>query len=333
LCLFILSFSAFLLLGGIEEDRLLSIESAINQGVAYLVGNQNEDGSVSLDNDETFKVWETANVLLAVHIADRTKTNFCRKATEFLLDCQRQDGSFYSARSFEKGHHCVETTSVSLLALAAANKDISRGVRFLLDKQMPDGSWEIGIPQIREDRFFPSVTGYALGTLMCLRIFNEQIQKGMDYILRTQKEDGSWGQSGLYYDTPFYATHLNLLALRLFGLEKSRSCQRAVAFIEKDQNGDGSWGRQRKDRPSPALKTSLALNSLLTSLDRSDCASIERGIHWLLRSQKTDGHWDGGNFVDFPGKKEDIFSTAMAVLALKRYEYYKKGMLLLCPDG
>jgi hypothetical protein len=74
--LFILSFSAFLLLGGIEEDRLLSIESAINRGVAYLVGNQNEDGSVSLDNDETFKVWETANVLLAVHITDRTKTAF-----------------------------------------------------------------------------------------------------------------------------------------------------------------------------------------------------------------------------------------------------------------
>lgn len=330
LSLLILSFSAPLHSGKIEEDRPVNIEQAINRGVTYLVNNQNEDGSVSLDNDETFKVWETANAFLAVHTADRTKTFFLKKAMDFLISCQRQDGSFYSAVSFEKEHYCMETTSVSLLALAAADKDISRGIQFILDKQRSDGSWEIGIPQIETERSFPSVTGHVLSTLLCLNVKEDTISEGMTYLLKTQKSDGSWGKSWVYYDTPYYATHMNLLALKLYGVELGRNYRRAVAFIKKSQNLNGSWGIDGIDRPSLALRTSLALNSLLIFPDKTDSQSIDKGIDWLWKNQSPDGHWNGGCFVNFSGKKEDIFCTAVAILALKRYEAYQRNEMLLC---
>ena len=315
----------------IKRENNTNIEETLNKGITYLVNSQNEDGSISLDNDETFKVWETANAFLAVHTADKSKNLFFERAANFLLSCQRKDGSFYSRVSFKKDEYCMETTPASVLALAIAKKDVSEGVLFMLNKQDSDGSWEIGIPEIKMDKFFPSVTGYVLSMIMCLNVSNDNISKGIEYLLKTQQDDGSWGKSSIYYDTPYYATSVNLLSLKLYGLEESDNYKRAISYIKINQNEDGSWGKDSVDRPSRALRTSLALNSLLISPDKSDSKSIEKGIKWLIKNQKPEGYWDGGYFVIFPGKKEDIFCTAVSILALERYESSKKNGALICP--
>ena len=72
---------------------------------------------------------------------------------------------------------------------------------------------EIGIPDMKKHRFWPSITGYALRTLLYLKVSSDnQISKGIEWLLHSQNEDGSWGSSWIYYDTPYYATHLILWA-------------------------------------------------------------------------------------------------------------------------
>ena len=113
-----------------KNINIKGVREAINKGVEYLVNNQNSDGSVSLNNDKTFKVWETANTILAVHTADKGKEDFFKKATAFLLSIQREDGSFSHTVSFKENDYCMETTPTTILALfiTIENKSIRKSV-------------------------------------------------------------------------------------------------------------------------------------------------------------------------------------------------------------
>jgi prenyltransferase beta subunit len=311
--------------------EITDIKDSISKGIDYLEDNQNKDGSVSLNNDSTFKVWETANTLFVVRASKEDKKSFIDNATNFLLSAQRDDGSFYHTVSFKKDYYCMETTSISIIALSGNKESINKGTFFILDKQTKNGSWEIGTPFINKERFFPSISGFALISLMCQNIYNGNISKGIEYIQKSQLEDGSWGNSWIYYDTPYYAIYVNLLALKLYGMEDSDNYKKAIDYIQENQNSDGSWGGKNTGRPSKSLRTSLALNSLLINPDKENSETIEKGFEWLIKKQSYDGHWEGGYFVNVPDKKEDIFATDMAILALIRYKSYKNNEIFLCP--
>jgi len=302
------------------------IENSINKGAEYLVNNQHDDGSLYLEDDKRWTVWETANAIISINQADKNKKLFLKKAINFLLKCQREDGSFFHAISFEKDDYCMETTAECLLALAIVKKDIKKGIQFMLNKQNIDGSWEIGTPGIIKRRSWPSIAGFVLNALLCLGASSNQISKGIEFLLKKQHDDGSWGSNWIYYDTPYYPTFSILSALKQYNLIESDSYKRAVNFIKKNQNPDGSWGSDITDKPRPSksLRTALALNSLLISPFKSDFKSIENGINWLLNVQESDGCWDGGYFVNWPGKKEDIYTTSLAIYAIKKYGHLIK---------
>ena len=107
--------------------------------------------------------------------------------------------------------------------------------------------------------------------------------------------------------------------LKKAGFDNSPSFKNAVKYIIKKQNADGSWGVKNRNRPSKNLRTSLALNSLIISNSPHNKKRIEKGINWLLNTQKSDGSWDGGMFVGWPGKKEDIFTTTTVIRMLNKY--------------
>ena len=305
----------------------IDVEESINKGVEYLRSKQNEDGSVILNGDTRWPVWETANSIHAVQTADNNKKEFLEKAVNFLLSAQRIDGSFCHTVSNTKDNYCMETTATAVLALATAKKNVDKTVSFMLSKQNQDGSWEIGIPDMFKHRFWPSITGFVLNSLLHLKISSNQISKGIDFLLEKQQENGSWGSSWIYYDTPYYPTHVILSTLRLYGLADSEAYKKSINFIENKQNMDGSWCMKTADKPRPsrACRTTLALNSLQISPNKLDFKYIERGINWLVKEQESDGHWEGGYFVNWPGKKEDIFATSMAIISLKKYEQYIKS--------
>ena len=158
--------------------------------------------------------------------------------------------------------------------------------------------------------------------LLELKISSDKISKGIEFLIKKQQEDGSWGSNWVYYDTPYYPIHIILLAFKLYKLNESMNYKKAIKYILEKQNKDGSWSLQttEKPRPSKTLRTALALNSLLVYPEKSYIESIENGFRWILREQKSDGHWDGGYFVNWPGKKEDIYTTSMVIRALNKYQ-------------
>jgi len=314
----------FLLAGFNDSPQTERIKPKLTSGVHFLLKQQNADGSIYQQNSPIFKVWETANALVAVHTVQSNSSPAKEKMLSFLLSARRQDGSFYHTISFAEQEFCIETTAVGLLALWLGGKkqETQKGASFLLHKQSPSGSWEIGTPAIKRDRFFPSVTGYALSTLALLELSPDNENKGIDFILDTQQSNGSWGSSPVYYGTPYYPIRANLLALKLHDQHESASYQKAIQYVLDNQNQDGSWGPPGSPNPSRALRTALAINSLLIHPEKQCIPAIQAGVFWLIQKQKEAGNWDGGFFVENFHKKEDVFTTSMAILALKRYLHY-----------
>jgi squalene-hopene/tetraprenyl-beta-curcumene cyclase len=125
------------------------------------------------------------------------------------------------------------------------------------------------------------------------------VQKAIQFIVDEQEPDGSWfGRWGVNY---IYGTMLALRGLEAIGVDYHEPfVQQGAEWLRMMQNPDGGWGETcdsyddpntKGAGPSTPSQTAWAVMGLLAANDtRSD--SVERGIAYLLRTQKKDGSWD-----------------------------------------
>jgi len=109
------------------------------------------------------------------------------------------------------------------------------------------------------------------------------------------------------------------------------SIRRAVTWLEAHQNPDGGWGedlRSYVDRSwagkgvSTASQTAWALLALLAAGERGP--AVERGVHFLVSTQRPDGDWDEPEFTGtgFPGDfyiRYHMYRIVFPLMALGRY--------------
>ncbi|HOO73310.1 MAG TPA: terpene cyclase/mutase family protein [Spirochaetota bacterium] len=153
----------------------------------------------------------------------------------------------------------VECTSscLKLLSLVRNNyrgpkrkkieKAMTRGARFLLAQQRPDGGFK-GCWAV----CFSYGTWFAVNGLMDAG-FSEgspQVMRACAFLLDRQREDGGWGESHLSCRDGRWVDHEKsqvvntawaLMALVRAGLSSSPSVQRAVKFLVKKQRENGDW--------------------------------------------------------------------------------------------
>ena len=129
------------------------------------------------------------------------------------------------------------------------------------------------------------VTAHVVELLAREEGYEENVRRGIDYLLREQEEDGSWfGRWGVNY---VYGTGAVLPALRAAGFAPDHpAIRRAVAWLEAHQNADGGFGEDcrsydvgeaglawRGRGESTPSQTAWALLGLVAAGEaRSDCA-------------------------------------------------------------
>ncbi len=143
------------------------------------------------------------------------------------------------------------------------------------------------------------VTAHALEMLAALGRADTPIARaGVRWLLDRQEADGSWfGRWGVNH---VYGTGAAVPALVAAGVAPSQPCiRRAVRWLEDHQNRDGGWGEDPRSYddpawigrgPSTASQTAWALLALHAAGERS--RALERGIDWLVSTQRADGTWD-----------------------------------------
>lgn len=322
---------------GKGEIHFEDIEVAIERGRRWLENQQRPDGSIGKVYPRRWEIWNTANAALAL-IETGGNKDCITNAVNFVFGGQLENGSFffdYVTKALKEHLYCncIETTCVALLAAYKSEKSVSKEVRngldFLIKAQNEDGSWEL--PYIPRNPKYPSVTGYALKTLLYLRVCPPKtFQKALAFLEISQHSNGSWGRVSNYYNTESYAIKIIsdafILARNEEWLTKEERekidmiLQRGISYITKKQNHDGSWSAIGPS--SKSISTALYLQTLLNQsnkIEKNGMMLIENAACFLIEKQSEKGFWYGGKLHTY---NCDFFATPEVLIALSKVSEY-----------
>jgi squalene-hopene/tetraprenyl-beta-curcumene cyclase len=216
----------------------------------------------------------------------------------------------------------VDDTVVVALALRRCHRGpeaVERGLRWTAGMQSRSGGW--GAFDVDNEAFWlyrlpfcdfgkvtdePSadVTAHALEALAVEFGFEDEVRRGLDWLLAEQEPDGSWfGRWGVNH---VYGTGAALPALEACGLPPSHPAfRRAVAWLDSVQNEDGGFGEDirsyadpawRGKGPSTPSQTAWALLAYVAA-DEAGRPSARRAAEWLCTAQRPNGDWEETQFT------------------------------------
>lgn len=169
----------------------------VDKGRAQLVSAQLDDGRVCISSDQRDTIWPTPLAILAWQGSPKYRTAQ-QKAAQFLIehaDTLTQDaqdkaiGYDTALRGWSwtlGAFSWVEPTALAIIALRAARYEdhhrVQDAVTLMMDRQLPDGGWNVGSPVIfgRPLRPMPENTGMALQSL-CGLVPRQKVEKAISY--------------------------------------------------------------------------------------------------------------------------------------------------------
>jgi squalene-hopene/tetraprenyl-beta-curcumene cyclase len=318
-------------------------------------------------------VWDTAIAAFALGEAPEPAHDVLRRSADWLLTKEvRRKGDWSVKRPktepsgwyFEFANEFypdIDDTAMVLLALNRSSASRSeeqqasehRAIRWLFDMQSKDGGWAAFdvdndwrplsfVPfadhNAMLDPTCPDITGRVLEAL-CAYGYNRShpsIEKGVQYLIRSQEEDGSWyGRWGVDY---VYGTFLALRGLAAAGVsDREAYVQRGLEWVRSIQNFDGGWGESCESyrlksfvaAPSTPSQTAWAVLALLAGGDTTS-SSLQDGIEYLIRTQRNDGTWDeelatGTGFPEVFYLCYHMYRNSFPLLALNAFLKIKSG--------
>ena len=255
----------------------------------------------------------------------------------------------------------LDDTAVVVMAMDRAKtrdgyKDaIARGAEWVEGLQSRDGGWGAfdadnsyyylnNIPFADHGALLDppteDVSGRCVGMMAQLGAGKDhpRLKAGIDYLIKTQREDGSWwGRWGVNY---IYGTWSALAGLNGAGLTPDHATvKRGAAWLLAIQNADGGWGENcdsykldykgYEPAPSTASQTAWALLGLMAA-GEVDHPAVARGVNYLKATQQGDGlwsqpHYTGGGFPRVFYLNYHGYPKFFPLWALARYRNLRCG--------
>ena len=253
----------------------------------------------------------------------------------------------------------VDDTAVVAMALDRADREIyrepvQRAAAWIEAMQSSNGGW--GSFDAENNKYYLNhipfadhgalldpptvdVSARCIGFLAQLGYAEEHpaMKKGLDFLLREQKENGSWfGRWGTNY---VYGTWSALCALAIAGVAvDSAAVRKAVEWLESKQRHDGGWGETGESyypertegsftKLSTPSQTAWAVLGLLAA-GEVDSDAVKHGVNFLLRAERSGPKWDEAEHtaVGFPRVfylRYHGYSAYFPLWALARYRTLK----------
>jgi squalene-hopene/tetraprenyl-beta-curcumene cyclase len=216
----------------------------------------------------------------------------------------------------------VDDTAVVALALRRchrAHEAVDRGLAWMAGMQSSRGGW--GAFDADNEAFWlyklpfcdfgkvtdePSadVTAHAIEALVQERGYDDEVRRGLDWLLAEQEADGSWfGRWGVNH---VYGTAAALPALEACGLGPEHpAMRRAIAWLDSVQNEDGGFGEDIRSYGDPAWRGRGASSpsqtawALLAYVAANEAQGLpaRRAAEWLCDAQQANGDWEEQQFT------------------------------------
>lgn len=299
-------------------------EAEVERARAWLVTQQRPDGAIADAANPLFETWETVLAARALASSRAPRDVMATRAALDYLASQRNVNGLLCHNRRCRGATCVETSAEYLQLLIDSGQIQSARTAWpvLLGQQMPDGHFQVGNPDVRERRDFASVTAFVLAVGARLHQRGPDVLRASSWLDRARTPQGDFGRAWEYYGTPAYALWPAARAWAVDPTWARSSAPRLFDWARATQGDDGLWSFQRATdgahRVSAELETALMLLALRhAGAPDSLTAGARRA---LIERQQADGRWEGGLFP-IPSeryvKREDVFATAITVLALQ----------------
>ncbi|HIM10878.1 TPA: hypothetical protein EYM26_08735 [Candidatus Poribacteria bacterium] len=183
----------------------------------------------------------------------------------------------------------------SLIVAKTTRETIELAENYLLTSQNRDGGWPL-LPGKDSDVEITALVMQALlvqghGTGWTV------INRGMDFLIKKQRSDGSW--SGNTAHTIFVLTTLHL------GQRDPKVREKGLTWLSEAQNSNGSWGKQL-NQPGNVLYTGAVLSGL-RYLVTSKYTPITKSSDWLANQINP---IDGYGWSMKRGTKSDVIATS-----------------------
>lgn len=201
-------------------------KSAIQRGIEWLKQNQGTDGSWSTyqpGQGDVGCVSITAHAIEAL-LADGDNEMFVNRGIQWLRANIHREGYWDDLWLAKRTYG----TACALAALVKAGfgdvPEIARGIRWLEQTQNTDGGWGEDMFGNPTDSTVEQTAWCTYALLLTANSENRAAEKGVEFLLKNQKENGSWQEScvGIYweviggYSDPIYASVFPILALNQY---------------------------------------------------------------------------------------------------------------------
>lgn len=213
---------------------------------------------------------------------------------------------------------------------------IQRGLHWLALVQHPDGHWDLkdypkgpggeNFSGQGSEKSDTAATGLALlpflgdGQTHEVGKYQATVAKGIDWLLKNQKEDGdlfSGGEANAHMYSHGIATIAMCEALGMTKDEKLQApAQRAVDFIVKSQHDEGGWRYQPRERGDTSVVgwQIMALKSAQMAGLNVPQATLDKTRDWLNKSRYGQ---EGSDFAYQPGGGGTPAMTAEGLLCME----------------
>jgi squalene-hopene/tetraprenyl-beta-curcumene cyclase len=313
-------------------EWLLS-KQILDYGDWAVKNKQGKPGAWAFEFDNRFypDVDDSAVVVMALQAVqlpnEKLKAEAIARTIDWIATMQCQDGGW---AAFDLNNNADWLNAIpygDLKAMIDPNTaDVTARVLemvgYCLEEKGREGEGERGRGGEREKNKFPMSS-------------SQNLNRALAYLRREQEPEGCWfGRWGVNY---IYGTSGVLTALSRIAPESHRvNIERGAAWLIGCQNPDGGWGETCESYKNPALKgqgkstasqTAWALIGLMAAesvIGKLAQQAIERGVSYLVETQRSDGTWDESEFTGtgFPGHfylKYHLYQQHFPLTALGRY--------------
>ena len=195
--------------------------------------------------------------------------------------------------------------SLALIPSLALSADtLPKALGYIVSTQEENGSWS------RAKGDFPGETeptAWAAKVLAMNNMEKEKVAKGVAFILKDQRPDGSWNNN---------TAHTAFALLALSQVKKGQAASvKAVEYLRKVQDPAGGFKRIGTEGPPLTIYTSVVLMAHADLGYPKEDALVKKALEWLMSCQNADGGYGMPK-----GSPSMTATTGLAIRALVAYE-------------